>query len=58
MRERRVAPGEVVIREGEAGDNFYAIEEGTFVATTGGGEAVCTYEGRGEGRGSGARGAQ
>ncbi|GAB4822236.1 hypothetical protein N2152v2_009282 [Parachlorella kessleri] len=44
--ERKVAAGEVVIREGEVGDNFYLIESGRFLATQGGSHKF-TYDGRG-----------
>ena len=33
MAERRVVAGEVVIKEGEQGDFFYAIDSGRFVAS-------------------------
>ncbi|EFN54600.1 hypothetical protein CHLNCDRAFT_135081 [Chlorella variabilis] len=52
MFERRVAAGEVVIREGEEADNFYVIESGTFAASKAGADGgppewVTTYEGKG-----------
>jgi CRP-like cAMP-binding protein len=30
LEPRSVAPGEVVVKEGDEGDSFYIIEEGTF----------------------------
>ncbi len=42
----QVKRGEVVIREGEDGDNFYVIDWGRYVVTKGG-ETMITYEGKG-----------
>jgi cAMP-dependent protein kinase regulator len=39
MRERRVAAGEVVIREGEEGDFFYLVASGRFAASVAGAPA-------------------
>ncbi len=47
MSERRVNAGEVVIREGEEGDYFFAIDTGRFVVTKGG-ETKFVYDGSGE----------
>lgn len=33
LKELRVKPGDVVIKEGEAGDKFYMVDEGEFKAT-------------------------
>jgi len=30
MFERKVSQGEVVIRQGDQGDNFYVVDEGVF----------------------------
>lgn len=49
LAERRVAPGEVVIRQGERGDRYYLIETGTIAISDGG--RVLTEEGPGEGFG-------
>jgi MFS family permease len=40
LRAREVAAGEIVIAEGERADRFYLIESGTYVVTTGSGDAV------------------
>ena len=46
MQERRVRPGEVVIREGEQGDYFFALDQGRFIVTKEGQVKFC-YEGSG-----------
>lgn len=54
MFERRAAPGEYVIRQGDDGDNFYVIESGVYdvIIDSGGGEQrkssrVLQFDGRG-----------
>lgn len=47
--ERRCAEGEVVVREGEPGDLFYAVAEGTLRVTEGGRERRVLGEGAGFG---------
>jgi len=46
MFEKQAAEGEVVIKEGDEGDNFYVIESGVFEATKGE-KSLFTYEGKG-----------
>eukprot|EP01026_Neomeris_dumetosa_P066715 TRINITY_DN6473_c0_g1_i6.p1 TRINITY_DN6473_c0_g1~~TRINITY_DN6473_c0_g1_i6.p1 ORF type:complete len:336 (-),score=62.15 TRINITY_DN6473_c0_g1_i6:405-1412(-) len=46
MEERRVAPGEVIIKEGDNGDNFYVIERGIFHAIKDGAKQF-TYDNKG-----------
>lgn len=40
MRERTVTAGEVVIRQGEEGDNFYVVDQGRFSVDVNGREMV------------------
>lgn len=40
MTERSVQAGEIVIRQGEEGDNFYIVEEGRYVVEVDGKEVV------------------
>jgi len=47
MVERRVSAGDVVIKEGDQGDFFYAIENGIFSAKKAG-ETIFVYNGSGE----------
>ena len=50
MFERRVKPGEMVIEQGDDGDNFYAIESGVFdvmVKTDGLNKTVYQFEDKG-----------
>ncbi|KAL4534448.1 hypothetical protein Ndes2437B_g03724 [Nannochloris sp. 'desiccata'] len=46
MTERRVHPKEVIIKEGEQGDYFYAVDQGKFIASKGG-ENKFVYDGTG-----------
>ena len=46
MFEKPCAQGEVIIKEGDEGDNFYVIEKGDFEASKKG-EVVFTYKGEG-----------
>ena len=46
MFEKKVQEGEVIIKEGKEGDNFYTIEDGVFIAKKGG-KDVFTYQGKG-----------
>jgi len=46
MTERRVQPGEVIIKEGEQGDYFYAVDQGKFIASKDG-EDKFVYDGTG-----------
>eukprot|EP01025_Chloroclados_australasicus_P006114 TRINITY_DN12000_c0_g1_i1.p2 TRINITY_DN12000_c0_g1~~TRINITY_DN12000_c0_g1_i1.p2 ORF type:complete len:335 (-),score=42.89 TRINITY_DN12000_c0_g1_i1:449-1453(-) len=46
MEERQVKAGEVIITEGEDGDNFYVIEHGIFHAIKGGAKQF-TYDNKG-----------
>ncbi|CAL5229437.1 g12760 [Coccomyxa viridis] len=50
MSRREVAPNEVIIREGEGGDNLYVIQNGVFEAVKGSGDdekLLFKYEGAG-----------
>jgi cAMP-dependent protein kinase regulator len=43
MQEKNVNPKEVVIAQGETGDNFYVVDSGefeVFIASSGGKQAV------------------
>lgn len=40
MKEREVSPGEVIIRQGEEGDNFYIVEAGRYGVEVDGKEVV------------------
>jgi cAMP-dependent protein kinase regulator len=46
MTERRVSAGEAIIKQGEQGDYFYAIDQGRFIAMKDG-EHKFTYDGTG-----------
>ena len=46
MAERKVTPGEVIIKKGDEGDYFYAIDTGKFVASKNG-EQKFIYNGNG-----------
>jgi cAMP-dependent protein kinase regulator len=46
MTERQVQPGEIIIKEGEQGDYFYAVDQGKFIASKDGAQKFI-YDGTG-----------
>jgi cAMP-dependent protein kinase regulator len=46
MTERQVQPGEIIIKEGEQGDYFYAVDQGKFIASKSGAQKFI-YDGTG-----------
>lgn len=46
MVEKKTTAGDVIINEGEDGDNFYVIENGTYAAYKEG-EHIFTYNSKG-----------